>query len=212
MSRFAGVASDLCGFLASNRPNEALEYLERGRGVTISQLLDRHTDLSDLIVDHPTLAQQYECLVNEVNTPLRQTTHDAATKRRREVAAELDACIGIIRGIPGHQRFLLGQTVTEMQECAGEGSVVVVNITHFRSDTIIVSRNSVKTVPLCQLSLSETMTWLRTRYTTKNMSEQKQQNEAFLGYLSWLWQARVKQILDKISTQNRPTQGLPWAW
>jgi hypothetical protein len=42
MSTFAGVASDLCGFfLASSRPNEALEYLEQGRGVIISQLLDR---------------------------------------------------------------------------------------------------------------------------------------------------------------------------
>ena len=41
MSTFAGVASDLCGFyLASSRPNEALEYLEQGRGVIISQLLD----------------------------------------------------------------------------------------------------------------------------------------------------------------------------
>ena len=64
------MASDLCGFfLASNRPNEALEYLEQGRGVIISQLLDRRTDLSDLIADHPTLARQYEHLVNEVNTP-----------------------------------------------------------------------------------------------------------------------------------------------
>jgi hypothetical protein len=95
MSTFAGVASDLCGFfLASNRPNEALECLEQGRGVIISQLLDRHTDLSDLIADHPTLARQYERLVNEVNAPLRQTTHDAAevnaTKRRREAAAELE--------------------------------------------------------------------------------------------------------------------------
>ena len=217
MSTFAGVASDLCGFfLASSRPNEALEYLEQGRGVIISQLLDRRTDLSDLIADHPTLARQYERLVNEVNTPLRQTTHDAAevqaTKRRREAAAELDACIRTIRGIPDHRRFLLGQTVAEMQECAGEGTIVVVNITEFRSDAILVSRNTVKTVPLSQLSASDTRAWLSKRWTAKKRSEQKKKNEEFLGYLSWLWQACVKQILDEISTQNRPTQGLPRVW
>jgi hypothetical protein len=62
MSTFAGVASDLCGFfLASNRPNEALE---QGRGVIIGQMLDRRTDLSVLKAGHPTLARQYERLVN----------------------------------------------------------------------------------------------------------------------------------------------------
>ncbi|KAN0086950.1 CHAT domain containing protein [Elaphomyces granulatus] len=216
MSTFAGVASDLCGFyLASSRPNEALEYPEQGRGVIISQLLDRRTDLSGLIADHPKLARQYECLVNEVNTPLRQTTHDVAegqaTKRRREAAAELDACIRTIRGIPGHRRFLLGQTVTEMQECAGEGTIVVVNITEFRSDAILVSRNTVKTVPLSQLLASDTRAWLSKRWTPKR-SEQQKKNDEFLGYLSWLWQACVKQILDEISTQNRPTRGLPRVW
>ncbi|KAN0076282.1 CHAT domain containing protein [Elaphomyces granulatus] len=217
MSTFAGVASDICGFfLASSRANEALEYLEQGRGVIISRLLDRRADLSDLIVAHPMLAQQYERLVNEVNAPLRQTTHDTteaqAKNRRRDAAAELDVCIRTIRGIPDHRRFLLGQTVAEMQECAGDGNVVVVNITEFRSDAIIVSRNTVKAVPLSQLSASDTIAWLSKRWTSRKRSEQKKKNEEFLGYLSWLWQACVKQILDEISTQNQPTQGLPRVW
>jgi hypothetical protein len=88
-------------------------------------------------VDHPTLAWQYEYLVNEVNTPLRRTTHEAAeiqaTMRHRKAAAELDACIRTIRD---HRRFLLGQAVTEMQECADEGSVVVT----LRSDAILLSQ------------------------------------------------------------------------
>jgi tetratricopeptide (TPR) repeat protein len=213
MSTFAGVASDLCGFfLASNRPNEALEYLEQGRGVIISQLLDRHIDLSDLIADHPTLARQYERLVHEVNTPLTPNAAEVQAKQRREAVAELDACIKTIRGIPEHRRFLLGQTVAEMQECAGEGTVVVVNITEFRSDTILISRNTVKTVPLSQLSASDARAWLSKRWTAKKRSVQKQKNEEFLGYLSWLWQACVKQILGEISTQSRPTQGLPRVW
>ncbi|KAN0075099.1 hypothetical protein V8E54_007710 [Elaphomyces granulatus] len=71
---------------------EAPEYLKRGRGVIIGQLLDRRTDMLDLIVDHPTLAQQYERLVNEVNTPLRQTTSPipAVHSRRKKVHKRLD--------------------------------------------------------------------------------------------------------------------------
>ena len=119
-------------------------------------------------------------------------SHDTAEitvqtiKRRREAAAELDTYIRRIRGIPDHRRFLLGQTVAEMQECAGEGTIVVVNITEFRSDAILISRNTVKTVPLSQLSASDTRAWLSKRWTPKR-SEQKTKNNEFLGYLSWLW-------------------------
>ncbi|KAN0078802.1 CHAT domain containing protein [Elaphomyces granulatus] len=108
-------------------------------------------------------------------------------QRRREAAVELDACIRTIRDILGHGRFLLGQTVVEMQECADEGSIVIVNITGFRSDTIIVSRNTVKTVPLPQLSASDARAWLSKRWMAKKRSEQKKKNEEFLGCLSWLW-------------------------
>jgi len=99
-----------------------------------------------------------------------------------------------------------------MQECAGESNVVVVNITEFRSDAILVSRNAIKTVLLSQLSASDTRAWLSKRWTAKKRSEQNTKNKEFLGYLSWLWQACVKQILDEIFKQNRPTQDLPRVW
>jgi hypothetical protein len=78
-----------------------------------------------------------------------------------------------------------------MQECAGEGTVVVVNITRFRSDAIIVSHDTVKAVLLSRLSASDTMVWLSKRWASKKRSEQKKENEEFLGCLSWLWQASV---------------------
>ncbi|KAH6883524.1 CHAT domain-containing protein [Thelonectria olida] len=196
MSTFAGVASDLCAFLlASNRPNDALQYLEQ---------------------DYPQLAQQYESLVNEVNTPLRKVGHDAAevqaAKRRREAAAELDACIREIRRTPGRERFLLGRTITEMQECAAKGSIVVVNITEFRSDAILISRNAVKALALSELSASDAKDRLNKTWTAKKRSGRRGKNEEFLEYLSWLWKACVKQILDEIPKQNPLCPGLPRVW
>ncbi len=59
MSTFAGVTADLCSFLlASNQPEDALEYLERGRAAIIGQLLDRRSDISFLAKDHPTIARR----------------------------------------------------------------------------------------------------------------------------------------------------------
>jgi hypothetical protein len=69
-------------------------------------------------------------------------------KRRREAIIELDACKDEIRNIAGHERFLLNQTTAEMRECATGGTIVVVNITNFRSDAIIISPAAITTLEL----------------------------------------------------------------
>ncbi|EWY79267.1 hypothetical protein FOYG_17556 [Fusarium oxysporum NRRL 32931] len=218
VSTFAGVASNLCSFLLSaNRLSEALECLEQGRAIIISQMLDDRSDLSSLRQDHSHLANRYQSLVDEVNVPIRQNTPDVVEsllrKRRQEAAAELDTCLKEIRCVPGHERFMLGQTVAEMQECITEGSIVVTNITDFRSDAIIVSNNSLRTIALPELSAPKVRLWIRKDWSTKKKSEQKGKNEQFLDYLSWLWHVCVKHIVAEISTsQTHPSEGLPRVW
>ncbi|EXK24672.1 hypothetical protein FOMG_18621 [Fusarium oxysporum f. sp. melonis 26406] len=218
LTTFAGVASNICAFLLSaNRLDEALEFLEQGRAVIISQLLDDRSDLSSLRQGHSQLANRYQGLVDEVNTPTRQTSPGVVEallrKRRQEAAAELDMCLKEIRCVPGHERFMLGQTVTEMQECITEGSIVVINITDFRSDAIIISSNSLRTIVLPELSASEARLWVSQDWSTKKRSEQRGKNDQFLNYLSWLWHACVKHIVNEISaSQTHPSEGLPRVW
>ncbi|PNP58764.1 hypothetical protein FNYG_15026 [Fusarium nygamai] len=218
VSTFAGVASNLCSFLLStNRLSEALECLEQGRAIIISQMLDDRSDLSSLRQGHPQLANRYQSLVDEVNAPIRQTTPDAAEvllrKRRQEAVAELDTCLKEIRCAPGHERFMLGQTVAEMQECIAEGRIIVINITDFRSDAIIISSNSLRTVVLPKLSASEARSWASKDWLTKKKSKQRGKNDQFLNYLSWLWDACVKHIVAEISaSQTHPSDSLPRVW
>ncbi|KAH6974920.1 CHAT domain-containing protein [Ilyonectria destructans] len=218
VSTFAGVASDLCAFLLSaNRLSEALQYLEQGRAVIISQLLDDRSDVSSLRRDHSRLANRYRSLVNEVNTSTHQITPSVVEillpKRRQEAVAELDTCLKEIRAIPGHERFMLGQTVAEMQGCVTEGSIVVINVTDFRSDAILISNNTLTTITLPELSASNAKSWLSKNWSTKKKSEQRRKNDEFLDYLSWLWHACVKHILAEISaTQKQLSEGLPRVW
>ncbi|KAF9768609.1 hypothetical protein IL306_014058 [Fusarium sp. DS 682] len=217
VSTFAGVASDLCGLLLSaNRLSEALECLEQGRAIIVSQLLDDRSDLSSLRRDHSQLADRYQKLVDEVNAPTRQATPDAAEallrKRRQQAVAELDTCLKEIRCAPGHERFMLGQTVAEMQECITEGSIVVINITDFRSDAIIIFSNSLRTIVLPELSASKARLWVSKDWSTKK-SEQRGKNDQFLDYLSWLWHACVKHIVIEVSAlQTQPNDSLPRVW
>jgi hypothetical protein len=67
----SGVAADLCSvLLALGRPQDAVYYLERGRAVIISQLIDCQSDLPKLSEAHPEVARRYKNLVIEVNAPV----------------------------------------------------------------------------------------------------------------------------------------------
>ncbi|AEO64268.1 907a84fc-40af-4c23-8109-9cb006c013ad [Thermothielavioides terrestris] len=216
MFTFGGIAANLCASLmALNRPDDALQYLEKGRAVIIGQLVDSRSDVSGLAQQHPDIARRYERLRDEVNTPLRGVKGDAAGKqmlqRRRVAAAELDACVREIRGIAGHDRFLLGQTVDEMKECAAGGFIIVVNITEFRSDAIIISPATIRAINFEGLSFSEVKDWLGKDWGGRE-SEFRRKNDEYLRYLSWLWHNFVEQLLDEVSSLHTQSEGLPRVW
>ncbi|KAG7424334.1 hypothetical protein Forpi1262_v014530 [Fusarium oxysporum f. sp. raphani] len=192
ISTFAGVAADLCALrLTMNQVEDALLYLEQGRAVILSQLIDNRSDVSDLAKNHPKIACRYEELRNDVNTPIRSLEQDAA----REQA--LNACIDEIRTIQGHERFLLSQTTAEMQECAAGGTIVVVNITEYRSDAILILPTIIDAINLPDLLASDVETWLDKDWTYQR-PERAVKNRDYSRYLAWLWKSCVKQVLDRL--------------
>jgi hypothetical protein len=86
---------------------------------------------------------------------------------------------------------MLGQETAEMQECAAGGSIVIVNITTFGSDAIIVSPTAIKILNLPMLAAKDARAWLSKKWTGRR-SERAQKNREYLKYLSWLWEACVK--------------------
>jgi tetratricopeptide (TPR) repeat protein len=217
LSGFAGIASDLCALLLSEGcVHEAVERLEQGRATIISRLLDDRSDVTGLCQEHPKLAEQYQSLVVEVNTPFSsiedKTTSNAKVVRRREAVTQLEACLTDIRAISGHERFLRGQTVAEMQEGMSEGYVAIVNISQIRSDAIVMTQDTLQAIPLSGLNMEEAWRWLRTEWRHKKKSELLKKNEGFLEYLIWLWRICVKHILDHVSALCRGHQAFPRVW
>lgn len=68
--------------------------------------------------------------------------------RRREAATELEALIQDIRAITSHDRFLLGQTVAQMQEEICEGCIVIVNVSTIRSDALVMTQDTLQAISL----------------------------------------------------------------
>ena len=127
-------------------------------------MLDDRNDISGLSQKISKLAQHYQSLIAEVNSPLNIVGYDASrnTKatRRREATRELEACLEDIRAIPGHERFLLGQTVGEMQEGMSESYVVIVNISTIGSYAIVITQNSLQAISVPELSVVDARRWL----------------------------------------------------
>ncbi|KAM0710540.1 hypothetical protein Q7P35_002211 [Cladosporium inversicolor] len=218
VSGFAGIASDLCALLLSDgQSHEAVECLEQGRAIIISRSLDDRSDISILSQKHPKLAQHYRSLVTEINSSFHGGKDDASMNmklfRRHEATKELEGCLRVIRALPGHGRFLLGQTVTEMQKGMSEGYVVIVNISTIGSDAIVMAQDSLQAIPLPGLIVTDVKRWLSTDWIVTRRSEQRQKNDKFLEYLGWLWHVCVKDTLHHVSCLYRgQNQALPRVW
>lgn len=217
MSTFAGIAAASCAvMLQTQQTNIALEFLERGRAVILSQLIGDRSDFSSLVHHHPEVAQTFENLRDEINTPIPamddSTLQRHVITRRRAAVEEYEACIDQIRGLSVHERFLLGPTILEMQALAVDGSIIVVNITEFRSDAIIVSSTGIRTVNLPSQTAIEARGWISREWSTKP-EELGEMNKEYRKYLAWLWNTCVRQILEEGEIIANPPDGhLPRIW
>ncbi|KAH8776013.1 CHAT domain-containing protein [Hyaloscypha sp. PMI_1271] len=217
LSRFAGIAADVCGILLRARdPETALQYLEKGRAVILGQMIDNWIDLSSLMKVHPELATKFEALRDTINARFGNLSAESdqllAAQRRRAAAAELELCIQSIQGVPGHELFMAAQSIEAMQACAVGGNVVVVNVSQLRSDVIIVSPTGIRTIRLLGLSAADAEIWIGKQWHGLK-SERGARNIEYRKFLKWLWEVCVKQVLDDIGcTKSVSVEYLSRLW
>ena len=161
---YAGVAGDAAALaLADTRDGSggplaaarALRLLEAGRALLLSQAYETRSDLTDLRRDHPGLAERFAGLRDRLNRP-----PDAAPGRpeppgrggppedRRLLARQLDETLAEIRGLGGFATFALPPGTAELHAQATEGPVVTFNISQYRSDALLLTRDAVTSVAL----------------------------------------------------------------
>jgi hypothetical protein len=104
-------------------------------------------------------------------------------KRRRTTMSALDSCIRDIQSLLGYNRFLLSQTISEMQACIVDGIIVIINVTDIQSDVIIISLGTIKVMRLPKLLASKVRGWLEKKWTSRR-SERPKRNQEYLKYLS----------------------------
>lgn len=88
-------------------------------------------------------------------SPVTQGTDTSVVDRRMALAREWDDLVAQVRGLDGFHDFLRPPPLETLLEAAADGPVVVVNVSRWRCDALIVRTESVSVRPLPDLTLEE---------------------------------------------------------
>ncbi|KAL4963724.1 uncharacterized protein BDV14DRAFT_201694 [Aspergillus stella-maris] len=204
LSAMVGLASNAAS-AALNAQKEALvalNLLEEGRGVLAASLEEVRVEILDLQRTYPVLAKQFVQLRNILDRPITRdnlvayTNHEsswqAQAHRRHNADRDLDNLITKIREQPGFDRFLRAPSEEEMRLAAHSGPIVVINVSQYRCDAILITKNAIRSLPLPNLK-------------SKEIEEKAKEHD--LGsprVLEWLWDSIMDPILKALEFTTLP--------
>ncbi|MET9435935.1 CHAT domain-containing protein [Streptomyces sp. NPDC006551] len=223
LARLPGIAAEAAAYaLQAGRPEEALEVLEHGRGVLLGRLLrTRDLDLDRLRDQAPALADEFLRLREESEEEAGGTagpsapavTTEQAAERRRAHAAAWQRLLRRIRELPGFDGFLRPPPAEEILRQAGDGPVVLLNIS-IRCDAVIVTDGSIDVLPLKvrsgtvaeQVALFLDATRAASR-SGASLEEIWSAQETLSGVLEWLWDTITGPVLQRLGYTEPPAPG-----
>ncbi|KAL7954335.1 hypothetical protein V8C34DRAFT_319923 [Trichoderma compactum] len=196
---------------AGKAPEDALRLLEHGRDVIASLLMDMRGDVTDLQHQHPSLAEQFSLLRDELDLPGGSVTspnstddhvsQEARISRDREANREFRQVIDAIRAQPGFSSFLQPPDAKELMGAAELGPIIVLSHNPFRSDAFLIQPGSIQVLNLPGLDPDEL------QRTDPLLSGSPDSSRALL---EWLWHAvchpcwNALGIKDAVSDDNWP--------
>lgn len=198
------------------RPETAVEFLERGRGVLLDRILDDSADLARLNEVTPAFAAQFRKLqsaldgiampdpeASEFDMPLRPPEQDSEADQRSMLARQLDHLITDIRAQPGCGDLFRSPSFPALHETIGRRSIAIINISAYRCDALTVTRDGVTITPLPALTQQEAeqaAEFFRARAQAASqpgLPGQAVRNE-LAARLGWLWDTVAEPVLRGI--------------
>ncbi|KAH9059787.1 CHAT domain-containing protein [Lactarius vividus] len=143
------------------RFEEAIETLEQGRTLIWSEMRGLRTPIAQSFEDSPSakrfaeINRELELMTVSVTPSARAEMEDGVAQggdwtdpfgrllvKQQKLVEERDVLVSQIQGQPGWEGFLKAPPFTTLRSAASRGPVILVNHCEWRSDIIIVFRNS----------------------------------------------------------------------
>ncbi|MET9830927.1 CHAT domain-containing protein [Streptomyces sp. NPDC006385] len=193
-------------------PVQALRLAEQGRAMLLDQALDSRSDLTLLEQVAPDLVPRFRDLgaardVLGAGTGPGNTARSAAAERehRAALAREWDTLLAEIRDRGnGLEDFLRPPDEAQLRAVAEDGPVVVLNVSRYGADAVVLRADRVFSVPLPGLSLSDLTGprgWV-TRFvhamrTFTGIPGEPAARE-MRAVFAWLWEAVAEPVLSAL--------------
>ncbi|MCX5097226.1 CHAT domain-containing protein [Streptomyces sp. NBC_00365] len=231
-----GAAAAACA-VRCGRPGLAVGLLEQARGVLLSHAFDADSDLTRLREAAPDLADRFEELRDALDTatdgqdqgfleegiPGAAHGPDARADLRQRLAAQWRELTGRIRAEHpelGLLRPVLEWNERELRATAAAGPVVLVNVSPYGSDALIVTERSIDAVPLPGLDPRTTVArrqalqdaLLRIEMPGTSRTESLRAQRVVRDTLAWLWQSVTGPVLGHLGITAAPAGPLPRVW
>ncbi len=213
LSQWAGLASEAAATaLALNDPTLAVDLLERGRGVLWAQLLSTRTDVDVLADSHPDIAGKvFAALASIAGSHVPTPDQVRRSSPRASASRNLDQLIDQVRDLEGFEHFMGSPPVYQMAQALSSWCpAVIVNVSTFRTDALILQNGIVHNVPLHSVTGSAVEGRVRQYLEIQSLLSdadsdlsRRAAESAFLDLLHWLWDALAKPILDALGPADR---------
>ncbi|WP_406164838.1 CHAT domain-containing protein [Streptomyces sp. NBC_00996] len=222
LSALEGLGSDAAACaLADGDRFAAVEFLEFGRGLLLSESLGLRAEIGLLDTHAPRLGERFLQLRDELSdrprdsaaglfgpdtaeesSPLSAHRADAELASYREAAAEMDDVLSRLRQVPGLERFLLPPDVHRLVREV-PAPVVVLNAGHHRCDALVVHSGTIETLALPGLTTGTVRAQLKHLQAATRAAagaglapaERDRAEAEVTGVLDWLWQAVTAPVL-----------------
>ncbi|KAG8994009.1 hypothetical protein FRB94_010207 [Tulasnella sp. JGI-2019a] len=189
----------------------AVQIAERGRALLFVQLGNYRTPLNDLEAVNKGLADQFRMLSASLEESSTLSSRDAVTRlgvagdqiaRRQKMAANWDNTVEQIRRIEGFESFLGVAPFANLQKAATDGPIILVNVSHYRSDAIIVLKACEPlSIPLPDATPTaiEALANMLTKITASD-PDQPKSDQSLVDILRDLWVLIVAPIVFQLET------------
>ncbi|MFJ8794957.1 CHAT domain-containing protein [Streptomyces sp. NPDC102462] len=211
-----GLAADAAAAaLGADDPETAVRLLELGRGVLGGQVLQSRTDLSRLRAVAPELAERLRDAFARLapSGPVM----GAAADERHGLDIRLGRLLDEARALPGFGDFLAPPELADLLAATRSGPVVLINVSGFRTDALIVGPSGVTVVELPGVtpdSVAERAAEFGAalRAATRPGAGETEAQSTVTRVLGWLWDAIAEPVLRRLGHTAAPSGAWPRIW
>ena len=208
LSNVTGLASDAAAMAlnAGKGAPTVLCLLEQGRDLLAPLSVETQTDVLELQERNPELAERFMRLRDELKAQLTSATGEpylqAQASRPFTAGEELNELIGNICKQPGGEGFLHAPTETNLRKAAMHGPIVMINVSEYRCDALLVEQHQMRSLALPFLNDQD----LRSKIKSQDLGTRK--------ILEWLWDSVACPVLNALGFNRSPltNKDLPHIW